>query len=1142
MDLKGLASALWLFYFVAIALSASRHFTGEGYLEYKIPQRDTLINSDKDELRIEFSTVQPSGLLFHARSSGGQYADYITLEVVGGRLRFSVRYGRSDYSEEESHEVYLGENLDDGKSHYVEVNHNELVTTIYLDKTSDLEKAEHTFNTKYFKLEIDVAIYIGGAADFKSLLSVKSNALFMGCMTEVIFRKLKPIPEKEINFLEKDVVTTYPSSMNKECVTSAFAPFTFSADDSSFVCSVTGLSAADSLSGRFMFRTYKDSGVLLKQVNGVNKFEISYGKRDVDLKVNVGNTESLLNVNYQSELTTVNSGNWHQVQFVISGSSFELRVGSKTDVRVPTVSVTSGFFKGDVTAGGFVGCMNELEINNKLCKPNERSQTNKVEMNGCNITDFCIFSPCLHKGICAQTGKTFTCGCSGTGYDKANDPLSVCQFSEFHSTCEILGENLGNQRLGDRKYTLDFDGSGPIKPIKAFCNFTADPPTTQVISRNIGIKLTPSSQAKSHRISYEPSLEAAQALARRSEWCYQHVDFGCRKAKLLDVDSDQTSGVWVSSDGLYRNYWGGAEKGSKSCACGSENPNSCVNRNKKCNCDAGENKWNSDEGYLNSTTLLPVLEVVFEGVVPNTEANYSVGHLYCAGETSNTATFVNEDGVIELEAWSPPSDGVISFFFKTPYDKGILLYNGVDGKDFFQLEIVNKTTVGLLYDIGNGVRKIELSLKDQQVNDRSWHYVVIYRNMKVFGLKLDNQEAQNENPLFMKRNLDVNKVNKLHVGSYPFDMTKGFVGCIRGLDINGEVQDLSQLAGKFEYVASGCGKACENNACENNGKCLDNYNVYLCDCSKTPFYGYFCHKDKGASFVNQDSELIYTFPTKMDVSSFDIVVGFKVGQDESCRGDIIRLENEDNSENFRLSLINGKELQFDFERPGGAGSFTIDPPPTQDFCDGIHTFALSRRFKEVNYTVDGHKRPKDENQRLDGLFVGMNKITIGKQGDGGFKGCITGVKVTRQGIPSKSETVEPIKAWLYDDKTDGFTVTGISRNDKEKCAPEPPVPEIPTPRPVGGGPSVSTSRSTTDPKLKAEDDNKTAIIVIVVLILVLLLVVLVIVIYWYWARHKGEYHTHEDDEELKGTDPYIDLTAPRKPQGEETEKKKEWYI
>ena len=65
---------------------------------------------------------------------------------------------------------------------------------------------------------------------------------------------------------------------------------------------------------------------------------------------------------------------------------------------------------------------------------------------------------------------------------------------------------------------------------------------------------------------------------------------------------------------------------------------------------------------------------------------------------------------------------------------------------------------------------------------------------------------------------------------------------------------------------------------------------------------------------------------------------------------------------------------------------------------------------------------------------------------------------------------------------------------------------------------------------------------IVVLILVLLLVVLLIVIYWYWARHKGEYHTHEDDEELKSTDPYIDMTTTRKPMEEDVEKKKEWFI
>ena len=153
--------------------------------------------------------------------------------------------------------------------------------------------------------------------------------------------------------------------------------------------------------------------------------------------------------------------------------------------------------------------------------------------------------------------------------------------------------------------------------------------------------------------------------------------------------------------------------------------------------------------------------------------------LWFSGEISNTATFVNQDGFIKLKAWSPPSNGVISLFFKTPYKKGVLLYNGMLDKDFFQVGIVNETSVGLSYNIGNGVRKIELSLGDKQVNDRSWHHIMIYHNMKVFGFRLDNQEGKHENPLFLKRELNLD--NELYVAGYPYDVSKGFVGCIRGL-------------------------------------------------------------------------------------------------------------------------------------------------------------------------------------------------------------------------------------------------------------------------------------------------------------------------------------------------------------------------
>ena len=266
-----------------------------------------------------------------------------------------------------------------------------------------------------------------------------------------------------------------------------------------------------------------------------------------------------------------------------------------------------------------------------------------------------------------------------------------------------------------------------------------------------------------------------------------------------------------------------------------------------------------------------------------------------------------------------------------------------------------------------------------------------------------------------------------------------------------------------------------------------------------------------------------------------------MNDEKRCSGDIVRIDSADTSQFYLLSL--NTKLKFSYEGPTGPGSFEIDPKPGQDFCKGRHEFALSRRGKKVNYTVDGGEEQKYSNDRLDGLFSKVSKITVGKNGDSGFKGCITGLKVTLCKFDCHPNTVQPIKAYFYDDKTDGITVTGLNKNSKVKCGPEPEVPDIPTPRPVGMRPEGTTTTPTTkDPEVQADDDNKLAIIVIVVLILVLIFVVLAIVIYWYWARHKGEYHTHEDDDDVKGADPYIDLTTPRKPYTEETEKKKEWYI
>ena len=338
-----------------------------------------------------------------------------------------MRYGRYQ-NNDDAHEVFLGKNLDDHKPHKVNVRHNKKVTTIVLDDQSRLEREERQIKTYYEKLEIDIALYVGGADDFKSLLSVKSNANFLGCLTDVEFTHKSGNQDIVIKFFEKNVADTYPSDMTKECTVETYAPFTFSSMDSSFVCPVSGLALAKKLEGSFYFRTYKVAGKLLAQINGKNKFELSYTTDSIELKITIDNSETTASVTYQpGEVTTFDSGNWHQVSFTISTASVVINAGTKTGSGTPTVAFPNNFFKGDVTAGGFLGCMRDLKVNKEDCIPNKDSNIKNVEWDSCNITDFCTFSPCLHGGKCDQTGKSFTCECTGTGYaGKQGGP--VCQF------------------------------------------------------------------------------------------------------------------------------------------------------------------------------------------------------------------------------------------------------------------------------------------------------------------------------------------------------------------------------------------------------------------------------------------------------------------------------------------------------------------------------------------------------------------------------------------------------------------------------------------------------------------------------------------------------------------------------------------
>lgn len=304
--------------------------------------------------------------------------------------------------------------------------------------------------------------------------------------------------------------------------------------------------------------------------------------------------------------------------------------------------------------------------------------------------------------------------------------------------------------------------------------------------------------------------------------------------------------------------------------------------------------------------------------------------------------------------------------------------------------------------------------------------------------------------------------------------------------------------------------------------------------------------DWGASFKEQESYLKYTWPTvQEDAVGTDFAIGFRTTQ---CSGTIMTMTSEDPNYSFMISIEVGDRLRFSFKSGVKTdGAKEIKPPPTKSFCDNKrHTFSLERKLDKIIYKVDGGEEIRTEIPRLSRPFKQPKTIVIGDTGRGRFEGCISGVKITNwPDMKRKLPTVEPIKWSEYDfTHANEIEKVGIAR---DKCGPEPEVPPIPT-RPIPG-PHGATTPPPGPPggpekgKRKVADEN-TAIIVIVVLLIILIIIAVLVLLYWYYAKNKGVYHTHEDDDQARASEPFIDLqpiSSGAAPAGE-PEKKQEWYI
>lgn len=70
-----------------------------------------------------------------------------------------------------------------------------------------------------------------------------------------------------------------------------------------------------------------------------------------------------------------------------------------------------------------------------------------------------------------------------------------------------------------------------------------------------------------------------------------------------------------------------------------------------------------------------------------------------------------------------------------------------------------------------------------------------------------------------------------------------FLGCLRGLRMNGVTLNLEGKANETEGVRVNCTGYCQDPPvpCQNSGLCVERYSHYTCNCSISAFTGPFCN-------------------------------------------------------------------------------------------------------------------------------------------------------------------------------------------------------------------------------------------------------------------------------------------------------------
>jgi len=1074
-------------------------YDGESYIEFDLSRQDG-VKTERDLLELRFRTSRPDGVLFYA---SGKQGDVLMLEMKRGYLYFKVDLG-STKTVPGMTEVRAGSLLDDNQWHDVIITRDKKELKVVVDRLIN----KVTTNGLFFRLNLDKFMYLGGVPYFnQGGITVKYN--FWGCIQNVNLNGAKLITDA----LKRRIDTvSIVNNVNEFCNVQPKVPITFPTLESRlFITTVSG----QVVHVAFEFRTHDSDGLLV--YHGMNN---GYAMVQVDengyiaykIKQNNGQMiqDVVRNTDMISSTDRFTDGLWHTFYLFVDRTQINCTVDRNAKVSRRTVDISPEseyYIGGHELYNGFRGCIRDVQVAQQEVDLDSLvlDKTTRVigaNIGTCAIRDRCTPNPCEHGGVCEQSWNTFTCDCMETGYKG-----ELCHTPEHYISCDLFKQYSNEE--GREETMIDIDGSGPFKPFKATCerDDQGDIITyvghDSMVSTRVNGYQEPGSYVK--KLQYDANdVLVLEEIVKRARHCRQNVVYRCMNSKLLanpglNDPAIKAWGWWVGRTYQPMYYWGGAAPGSGKCKCGLEE-DGCGASSKTCHCDK-EIKSNSqatietDQGYLVHKEYLPVLEVHFGDTGAATTdqkwAEYEVGELECFGDEifDSTVTFTQIDGALEFATFQAENAGDIWFQFKTTQSDGVMIHctGSKTTTDFIEIRLFQSDTIQFRYDVGNGVTVLAFK-SPSPLNDDRWHTIHVEKNRKQAWIKVDDYPDKSlQEDADLVRELDLS--TPLYVGSL-VDYQDGYVGCMRGLRVNGVLQDMREKLARKEWygVRAGCVGKCASNPCFNGGTCREGYDHYTCDCSYTPWRGWNCGREVGVNLKN-NYNIKYTFDETQGLSASDFqyaVIGFST---KIKQGILMQMRNEDNSEYISVEMNNngGVKVVLDV---GFEGRIEVNTPMEKsiDYANSqTHVVVIERSNygRTIKVQVDDYPAGTQSFGTSTGadtilddpkyLFIGNNDTSNTLTG---FEGCIYRMQV---------DNIFPLKRAFQDPRPAYLQLTPEDRLQEDMCGFEEVtvVPEPVKKRPYSGVITNVTYIRSESPTLSDEEKALVGVGTAIIMILVI---------------------------------------------------------